>query len=64
MKHFLILIITALVALTIVFIIYRPDIIEDVWLWVIGLAAPAIGAGKKLINVARVRFKVLVDKHK
>jgi hypothetical protein len=59
MKHFLILLITAFVTLTIVFILYRPDIVEQVWLWVIGLAGPAIGWGKKIIKLARARLTLL-----
>ena len=47
MKHFLILLAVALVTLSIVFIIYRPDLVEDVWLWVIGLAGTVIGLAKE-----------------
>ena len=59
MKHFLILLITALVTLSIVFIIYRPDLVEHAWLWIIGLAGPAIGWGKRLVQWAKIRFKLL-----
>lgn len=53
MKHFLILLTVGLVTLTIVFIIYRPDLVEKVWLWVIGLAGPAIAWIKKIIELIR-----------
>jgi hypothetical protein len=59
MKHFIILLLTAMVTLTIVFIVYRPDIVERVWLWVIGLAGPAIGWGNKIIKMGRARLELL-----
>lgn len=43
MRHILILIVVALTTITIVLLIYRPDLIEDVWLWLVGLAGPIIG---------------------
>jgi predicted DNA-binding transcriptional regulator len=39
--HGLILFATFVVTVVIVLLIYRPDIVEKWWLWVIGLAAPA-----------------------
>jgi len=43
MKNFIILLFVALVTITIVLVIYRPDLLEDIWLWIIGLAGPIIG---------------------
>lgn len=42
MKHFVIVLTVALITLAIMFAIYRPDILEDVWLWIIGLIGPII----------------------
>jgi predicted DNA-binding transcriptional regulator len=39
--HGLILLTTFVVTIVVVLLIYRPDIVEKWWLWVIGLAAPA-----------------------
>jgi len=50
MKHFIILLIVAVISLTVVFSIYRPDILEDVWLWIIGLIGPIIGIAKEGIK--------------
>jgi hypothetical protein len=50
MKHFLIVLIVALITLTIVFVIYRPDLLEAIWLWIIGLIGPIIGFAKKGIE--------------
>lgn len=40
--HGLILLATFVVTVVIVLLIYRPDIVEKWWLWVIGMAAPAV----------------------
>jgi len=44
------------------FAIYRPELLEDVWLWLIGLAGPIIGfikEGIKSINkfIKQLDFK-------
>jgi hypothetical protein len=46
MKHFVILLLVAIITITIVLFVYRPDLLEDVWLWVIGLIGPIIGFTK------------------
>ena len=46
MKHFVILLIVATITITIVLLVYRPDLLEDVWLWIIGLIGPIIGFAK------------------
>ena len=53
MKHFLILLLVAIITLTAVFLIYRPDLIEGIWLWAIGLIGPLIGYGKAGISAVR-----------
>ncbi|MEM6642355.1 MAG: hypothetical protein AAF616_05205 [Bacteroidota bacterium] len=53
MKHFLIVTLAGVVTLTIVLAIYRVDILEDIWLWIVGLIGPIIG------TIQRVSQKVL-----
>lgn len=48
--HFLILLIVALVTVTIVLALYRPDVLEDIWLWIIGLIGPIIAVIKRSYN--------------
>jgi hypothetical protein len=43
MKHFIILLIVAIITITIVLLIYRPDLLQDIWLWIIGLIGPIVG---------------------
>lgn len=50
MKHFIIVLLAAFITITAMFIIYRPDLLEDVWLWAIGLIGPIIGIIKKGFN--------------
>lgn len=50
MKHFIIVLTVALITLGIMFAIYRPDILENIWLWVIGLIGPVIALIKEVIR--------------
>jgi hypothetical protein len=50
MKNFIILLLVALITFTIVLVIYRPDLLEDIWLWVVGLIGPIIGFTKAAIK--------------
>ena len=50
MKHLIIVLLAALVTLAIVFAIYRPDLLEDAWLWLVGLMGPIIGGIQELIK--------------
>ena len=59
MKRALILITVALITITVVFIIYRPDLIEKFWLWVIGLIGPAIGLIREITRYLIKQFKSL-----
>ena len=48
----LILIFVALLTITVMFIIYRPDLLEEIWLWLVGLIGPifaVIKSGTKSI---------------
>ena len=59
MKHFIIVFIVALLTLSVMFAIYRPDLLEDIWLWIIGLIGPIIGFVQELIKSIRKFFKQL-----
>ncbi|MEQ9403986.1 MAG: hypothetical protein RIM99_10390 [Cyclobacteriaceae bacterium] len=61
MKHALILILVALITITIILMIYRPDLLEDVWLWIVGLIGPIIGFVKEGIRAVNRFFKSLDD---
>ncbi len=61
MKRAIILIVVAIITLTIVFIVYRPDLLEKIWLWIIGLAGPIIGFSKKGIQLV-IKFIKSLDK--
>lgn len=58
MKHFLIVLIVAVITITIVFVIYRPDLLEDIWLWIIGLIGPIIGIVRKGLRSLSKLFKI------
>ena len=59
MKHALILITIALITITVVFIIYRPDLIEKFWLWIIGLIGPILGFLREIILYIKKQIKTL-----
>lgn len=50
MKHFIILLGVAAITLAVMFALYRPDILEDIWLWAVGLAGPIIGTLQHIIR--------------
>ena len=43
------------------FLIYRPDLLEDVWLWIVGLIGPIIGFTKQGIRSITKFIKELDD---
>ena len=59
MKHFIIVLTVALITLSIMFAIYQPNILEDVWLWIIGLIGPIIGFLWEIIKSLNKFFKEL-----
>ncbi len=59
MKHFIIVLTVALITLSIMFAIYQPDILEDIWLWLIGLIGPIIGFLREIIKSLNKFFKEL-----
>lgn len=53
MRHFVIVVLVGITTLTIVFALYRPDLLEGAWLWVVGLIGPIVAvmrAGYKRIT--------------
>ena len=59
MRHALILILVALITISIILVIYRPDLLEDVWLWLVGLIGPIVGFVKAIIKSISNFFKSL-----
>lgn len=57
MRHALILIFLALITISIILVIYRPDLLEDIWLWLVGLIGPIIGFTKAIIKSISKFFK-------
>ncbi len=57
MRHALILILVALITTSIVLVIYRPDLLEDVWLWLVGLIGPIVGFVKAITKSISNFFK-------
>lgn len=57
MRHALILILVALVTISVILVIYRPDLLEDVWLWLVGLIGPIVGFVKAIIKSISNFFK-------
>ena len=59
MRHALILILVALITISVILVIYRPDLLEDVWLWLVGLIGPIVGFVKAIIKSISNFFKSL-----
>ena len=57
MKHFFILLTVALITLAILFALHRPDLLEDIWLWIIGLIGPIIAIGQRAITSVQTFVK-------
>ena len=58
-KHFIVVVLVALITLTIVFAIYRPDLLEGAWLWVVGLIGPIVAFARGIISRVNNYFKSL-----
>src|SRR5690606_35864436 len=50
MKRISGLIFTALIAVSLLLLVLRPDLLEKVWLWIVGLAGPIIGFVQQSVN--------------
>lgn len=61
MKHLLIVLLAALITITGVLIYYRPDLLEDAWLWIIGLIGPIIGFARKIFDRANLFIKSKIN---
>lgn len=59
MKHFFILLTVALITVVIMFALYRPDLLEDIWLWIIGLIGPIIAIIQRIVNSIQSLLKEL-----
>lgn len=57
MKHFIIVLTVAIITLAIMFALYRPDLLEDIWLWIIGLIGPIIAFIQRIIGSIRAYIK-------
>lgn len=56
MNRFIGLLLVALITFAAVLYVKRPDLLNDIWLWVIGLIAPIIGLFKRLYAEAKKKF--------
>lgn len=56
MRHFLILLVVALLTIGIILWIKRPDILGDIWLWLVGLAGTIGGIFKSIIEWINTKF--------
>jgi hypothetical protein len=56
-KHFIVVALVALITLTVVFAIYRPDLLEGAWLWVVGLIGPIIAFTRGIFSRVNDFFK-------
>ena len=59
MKHFIIVLLAGIITFTLMLIIYRPDLLEDIWLWIIGLIGPIIGGFQFLVEKVQAYLKKL-----
>lgn len=51
MKRFGTLLLIALITFAVVFFISRPEVLEQIWLWVIGLAGGVVAVVKRILNL-------------
>ncbi len=63
MKHFIIILIVAIITMAIMFALYRPDLLEDVWLWIVGLIGPIIAFIQRIIGSIQSYIKQLEKKN-
>ena len=57
MKRLTILLFIAILTFTAVLYVKRPDLLNHIWLWVVGLAAPVIGLIKKMAEYLKTWFQ-------
>ncbi len=56
MNRFIALLFVALITFLAVLYVKRPDVLSNVWIWIIGLAAPIAGLFKRLYIEVKERF--------
>jgi len=56
MNRIIALLFVALITFLAVLYVKRPDVLTNVWMWIIGLAAPIAGLFKKLYIEAKERL--------
>ena len=64
LKHFIILLIVAFITVTVMLALYRPDVLEDIWLWIIGLIGPIIAFIRRTISSVYSYIKKLEKNNK
>jgi len=62
MKHLVILLTVAIITLAIMFALYRPDLLEDIWLWIVGLIGPIIAFIQRIVGSIQSYIKQLEKK--
>lgn len=58
MKRISGLIFIALVAVSLLLLVLRPDLLEKVWLWIVGLAGPIVGLIQKSFSSIQSKFSL------
>ncbi|RPH34018.1 MAG: hypothetical protein EHM93_02325 [Bacteroidales bacterium] len=56
MNRFIALLFVALITFLAVLYVKRPDVLSNVWIWIIGLAAPIAGLFKRLYIEVKKRL--------
>jgi hypothetical protein len=56
MNRFMALVLVALLTFVAVLWVKRPEVISNLWLWLIGLSGPIIALGKRLFEEGRRMF--------
>lgn len=49
MKRIITLVFIALLAFLIVYLVQKPEVLENIWMWLVGLAGSIVAAGQKLV---------------
>jgi hypothetical protein len=62
MRRFSVLLFIAILTFLAVLYVKRPDLLNHIWLWIVGLAAPVIGLVKKLAEFAKNWFTENIQK--
>ncbi len=62
MKRIITLLFIAALAFLVVYLVQKPGALEDIWLWLVGLAGSVVAAGQKLIGFFRGEPKEAKEK--